>query len=138
MAKQINDYRNKQHDAYLQINRQRGQNAAGVNRQCGQNDGANRQRVEVSQSNSREPGQNMPTKRFFLSNGQEKPPIRERESTFSSLQPKRANTDDIPHKTKELLERVSPSWSSLTAIDLALTLQNIPVVSLARSPSFYN
>ena len=66
MAKQINDYRNKQHDAYLQINRQRGQNAAGVNRQCGQNDGANRQRVEVSQSNSRERGQNMPTKRFFF------------------------------------------------------------------------
>ena len=46
LAKQLNDYRNKQCDSYSQMNRQRGegaavnwqrgQNAAGVNRQRGQ------------------------------------------------------------------------------------------------------
>ena len=41
--KQLNDYRNKQRDSYSQMNRQRGQNAAGVNPQRSHNNGANRQ-----------------------------------------------------------------------------------------------
>ena len=53
LAKQLNDYRNKQRDSYSQMNRQRGQgaaenrqrgqNAAGVNPQRSHNNGANRQ-----------------------------------------------------------------------------------------------
>ena len=37
LAKQLNDYRNKQRDSYSQMNRQRGQNAVGVNPQRGHN-----------------------------------------------------------------------------------------------------
>ena len=74
MAKQLNDYRNKQRDSYWQMNRQRGQGAA-VNRQRGQNAaGANRQHglnVGVSQNNhkhnnSRRRDRNTQSKRFFF------------------------------------------------------------------------
>ena len=126
LAKQLNDYRNKQRDSYSQMNRQRGQgaaenrqrgqNAAGVNPQRSHNDGANRQHglnAGMSQNkhkhnNSRVQDRNTQTKRFFLSKDREKPPIKGRESTFSDLQPKPENTYDKPHKTDELLEGVSP------------------------------
>ena len=84
LAKQLNDYRNKQRDSYWQmnrqrgqgaaVNRQRGQNAAGVNRQRGHNNGANRQHglnVGMSQNNhkhnnSRRRDRNTQSKRFFF------------------------------------------------------------------------
>ena len=106
-----------------------------MNRQRSHNNGANRQHglnAGMSQNNhkhnnSRMRDRNTQTKRF-LSKDREKPPIRGRESTFPDLQLKPENTYDKHHKTDELLEGVSPSFSSLTTIDPSLTPQNIPVV----------
>ena len=84
LAKQLNDYRNKQRDSYSQMNRQRGQgaaenrqrgqNAAGVNPQRSHNNGANRQHglnAGMSQNkhkhnNSRVQDRNTRKKRFFF------------------------------------------------------------------------
>ena len=90
LAKQLNDYRNKQRNSYLQMNRQRGQNAVGVNPQRSYNNGTNRQHgpnAGMSQNkhkhnNSRVRDRNTQTKRFFFRRTEKNRQLRDENRPF--------------------------------------------------------
>ena len=100
LAKQLNDYRNKQRDFYSKMNcqrgqgaaenSQRGQNAAGVNPQRSHNNGANRKHglnAGMSQNkhkhnNSRVRDRNTQTKRFFFRRTEKNRQLRDENRPF--------------------------------------------------------